>query len=125
MTTIPPLFEDRSQSLAQPSPDIGSAGISVNLKQCIEPGTGLAQVLGYLVAILGVLIGGALSYGILWLLLLLAPLFDYFNRKKAMALIRGSGIEVGPHQFPQLYACAMHHSERLGLAAPPAIFIVE
>jgi hypothetical protein len=128
MSTLPSSFEERSYSIdapAQPFPEIGSAGSPVNLKQCVESGTSSARMLGYVAAFFGIIFGGVLSYGILWIGLLLAPLFDYLNRKKAMALIRGSGIEVGPHQFPQLYACALNYAERLGMSAPPAIFILE
>lgn len=72
----------------------------MNPQNYTEPKTKGAVVLGYFAMFFGLFVGGLASYGILWIALLLAPLFDYFNRKKAMALVRGSGIEVGPQQYP-------------------------
>lgn len=128
MSNLPPTLEQGTyftNAAPQPFPEIGSAGIAPDLKQCVESGTSSARAIAYLLTSLGLLIGIAVSSGVLLIMLLIAVVLDYFNRKKAMALIRGSGIEVGPHQFPQLYACAVTYAERLGMPAPPSIFILE
>ena len=106
-------------------PSINSSGGSVNWKPVVEPGTSAHVALGYIVALAAILIGGIFSYGILWIALLFTPLADLLNRKKKIALLRGSAIEVGPHQFPEIYECAVTQAQRLGMSVPPSIFIVE
>ena len=123
-TSVPPLVNPQPGSFT-PLPPLNSVGEPVNPNQFVESGTGGAAALGYIVTFLGVLIGAAATMGIALLALIIAPLADYFNRKKTMALLRGSGIEVGPHQLPELYACGLNYAQRLGMKAPPTIFIVE
>lgn len=106
-------------------PTIDGNGNAVNWKTAVEPGTGPQVGVSYVIAAISVLIGGAVSYGILWVVLLFAPVVDWFNRKKQMALLRGSAIEVGPQQFPEIHQCATAQAQRLGMEAPPTIFIVE
>jgi Zn-dependent protease with chaperone function len=109
----------------QPLPSLNPGGPAVNPKEHVEPGTGLAVVLGFLASGLGVLVGGLLSYGILWLVVIMAPIVEYFNRKRAMAALKGSAVQVGPEQIPELHQCAVTIAERLGMKAPPAVYIVE
>jgi len=128
MSTLPPILPGSlgDQTIQCASlPDLKSDGASVNPQNYIEPKTKGAVVLGYFAMFFGVLVGGIASYGILWVALLLAPVLDYFNRKKAMALLRGSGIEVGPQQLSELHACATDFAHRLGMKALPAIYVVE
>src|SRR5688572_25557973 len=106
-------------------PHIDGNGNAVDRKSFIEPGTGSQTAISYLIALFSLLVGGAVSYGILWVVLLFTPVVDFFNRKKKIALLRGSAIEVGPQQFPEIYQCAVNQAQRLGLDAPPTIFIVE
>lgn len=106
-------------------PPLNPGASPIDPKSHVEPGTRAAVFLAYLAAVLGVLLGGVLSYGILWLVLIIAPIADYFNRKKAIALLHGSAIEVGPAQFPEIHQCAQTFVRRLGMKAAPAIYIVE
>ena len=106
-------------------PSMDCDGTTIDTRKCIEPGTQAQVAWGYVVMAIAVLAGGLFSYGILWLVLLLTPLIDFFNRKKQTALLRGSGLEVGPHQFPEIYQCAVTQARRLGMDVPPAIYVVE
>ncbi len=125
MLTTPPPYLPSQSSTFTPLPPLQSTGGPVNPKQHVEDGTSSTAMIGYVIAILGTLIGGIATFGIALIALAIAPIADYFNRKKTMALLRGSGIEVGPHQLPELYACAVNFAQRLGMQSPPAIFIIE
>jgi Zn-dependent protease with chaperone function len=46
-------------------------------------------------------------------------------RRRIQAQIRGTCLEVGPQQLPEIYACAKAFAERLGLKEVPQIYIVE
>lgn len=85
----------------------------------------MAKVLAFMAACFGVLLLGLITYGVLWLVLLFSPLIDYFNRKRAMAQLKGSAIEVGPEQFPEIHECAQVFAQRLGMKSTPAIYLVE
>ncbi len=102
-------------------PALKSAGDPVNARAHIEPGTGTQTFVGYFAVGLGIIF----TWGIMLLALPIGLLVDYFNRKKQMAVLRGSGLEVGPDQFPALHACAADYAQRLGMKTPPAIYIVE
>lgn len=106
-------------------PYLGTGIERVDQKKFIEKGTTLTLAFAYIVSLFGILIGGVISYGILWIGLIIAPIADYFNRKKTMALLRGSGLQVGPHQFPEIHACALEYAQRLNLPVAPDIFIIE
>jgi Zn-dependent protease with chaperone function len=124
-TQVPPPIGTAQSSTFIPLPTLTSSGGAVDASRCVENGTGSTVLGGYIVTILGIIVGGIATMGLALLALIIAPIADYFNRKKTMALLRGSGIEVGPHQLPELYACAISYAQRLGLKAPPEIFIIE
>src|SRR5258708_26744966 len=86
-----------------PLPLLNPNGPPVNPKEYIEPGTTPAVVLGFFALGLGILIGGVFTYGILWLAMILAPIGYYLHRKKAIAALKGSAVEVGEVQFPEIY----------------------
>ncbi len=109
----------------QPLPPLNPAGLPVNPKEHVEPGTGMNVVLGFFVFGLGILIGGVFTYGILWLVLLVAPITYFFNRKRAIAALRGSAVEVGETQFPELHRSAITVAERLGLSSSPKVYVLE
>ncbi len=106
-------------------PKLNVDGPNVDPRTCVEPGTGFALMLGYLVAGLGLLALAAATMGIGLLLLLIAPLINYFNRKKALALIHGSGLRIGPEQFPQLHECIETLWSRVGRGDSPEVYIIE
>ncbi len=119
----PPAVTNLTESKSFPA--LNPSTTPVDARRHIEPGTSFAVVLAYLVGTLVILIGGAVSYGILWVVLLFAPLADYFNRKKVMALIKGSALEVSPAQFPEIHQCATALAQRLSLQTVPHIYILE
>ena len=106
-------------------PRLKSDGATLNPKNYIEPRTDLYLTLAYFLASLAILIAAFASAGIFLLLLLIAPIADYFNRKRVMARLHGSGIEVGPQQFSELYACAYEFAQRLGMKNLTTIYIME
>ena len=110
---------------SSPLPPLSPGGSSVNPKEHVEPGTNTSVVLGFFALGLGILIGGVFTYGILWLALILAPIVHYFNRKKAIAALKGSAVEVGEAQLPEIHQCAVTIAERLGMASAPKVYILE
>lgn len=81
--------------------------------------------MGYFFATITLLIVALFSFGIGLVMVPLGVIADYFNRKKTMARLKGSAIEVGLDQFPEIHACAQSFSARLGMKEAPAIYIVE
>jgi Zn-dependent protease with chaperone function len=110
-----------------PAPDLvlsfGSA--PVNAKNYQEPGTGTAMLFGVALAIFLLLILTVVTYGIALIALLISPIVEWTQARKTMARIRGSGLEVSPQQFPEIYACAQSFAQRMGMSELPDIFIVE
>ncbi|MCA9076110.1 MAG: M48 family metallopeptidase [Planctomycetaceae bacterium] len=121
--------EPTSQHLPSKSslsfPRLSIEGPEVDPHTCIEPGTGFALTLGYLVAGFGLFVIAASTMGFGLIFLLIAPLVNYFNRKKALALIHGSGIKIGPEQFPELHKCVETLWGRVGNGASPEVYIIE
>jgi Zn-dependent protease with chaperone function len=106
-----------------PFPQCEAGGPPVEPKAFVEPRTGLAVVLGSIVLVLFTVALIFTIYG--GIILLLGLLVDYFRRKKALANLKGSSIEIGPVQFPEIYACSQTISQRLGLSHPPAIYLAQ
>lgn len=114
--------------MSTPPPPVMPApktGFPVDPHKYVEPGTAAAKMLAVLCALVALFILALTTWGVGLLLLPIGWLIDYFNRKKAMALLRGSAIEVGPDQFPEIHACAADFAARLGMKELPAIYIVE
>jgi Zn-dependent protease with chaperone function len=110
-----------------PAPDLALSfpNISVKARDHQEPGTGGAVFLGVIVAAFLMLILSLVTYGIALIAMLISPIIEAVQARRTMARIRGSGLEVSPQQFPELYACAQSFAQRLGLPEVPHIFIVE
>lgn len=105
-------------------PAITIAGANVNPKDHIEPGTSSTLMVAYVIgafALLGLVL---VTYGVALLAFLFSPLISWYLRRKAMALIHGSGIKVTAASFPEIHACVRQFSERLGLAQAPDVYIV-
>ncbi len=98
-------------------------GASVDAKAHIEPKTSLAVGLGWTLVVFFLLISILLPF--ILAILLLGCLADYLRQRKVMAMLKGSSIEIGPTQFPEIYACAETLSRRLGLEQTPAIYLIE
>ena len=106
-------------------PEIAVQGGKVDATRYIEPGTRGAVFAAFFVAILGTLIGILMSYGILLIALLIYPLSAWYLRKKATALIHGSGLHVGERQFPEIHRCVGELKARLDLNQDVDVYIVE
>lgn len=104
-------------------PACQAEGPSVDAKAFIEPKTGLAVAFGYILLVIFGLVAVATIY--LGIILLVGLAVDYIRRKRLLAQLKGSAIEVGPRQFPEIYRCAQIIAQRLGLDEMPAIYIAE
>ena len=101
---------------AQPAPPRPSApppptqrslvpeGPAVDVRPCVEPGTGLALVVSSTLAVLGCLFLIVTVYGAL--IAVAGIVANWFIHRRARALLRGSALQIGPRQFPELHACA-------------------
>lgn len=107
-------------------PVLRADGDAINLAECIEPGTSTRVMVGYIGVACGLLFLTLVTYGIGLIVALLTPLINYFNHRKTLALIHGSGIHVGPQQYPQIHECVETMWERMGRGGdPPEVYIVE
>jgi Zn-dependent protease with chaperone function len=104
-------------------PPLPADGPPVNPRQQIEPNTGLALAVGWVVLILFLLIALATIY--LFVILLVGVIVDYVRQRRALAQVRGSCVAVSADQFPEVDRCALTLSQRLGMTVPPEIFIAE
>lgn len=125
MIAHPQAYSETGVQAPETFPSLQCGGAPVKAADFIERGTGVAVAGGYVAAALGIIFGGLLSYGLLWLVLAFSPLIEYFNRKRTMALIKGSGVQVSQTQFPEIYNCAATYAQRLGMSEVPDIYIVE
>jgi Zn-dependent protease with chaperone function len=122
-TTMSPSSFGNVPPLASPFPALPADGSPVNPRQHVEPNTGLALALGWVVLILFLLVALATLY--LFVILLVGAIVNYVRQRRALAQVRGSCVAVSADQFPEIYHCALTLSQRMGLAAPPEIFIAE
>lgn len=106
-------------------PNLTIEGQRLDPASCIEPGTGSAALFASIPAVLGILVITLVTYGIALLFFLLSPLWLWFAQRKAHALIKGSGVLIGEDQLPEIHRCVLSFSERLGLAEPPEVYLVE
>lgn len=106
-------------------PEIVIAGPAVDAKSHIESGTRSALFGAFFMAIVGTLFGILVSYGILLIALIFMPLFTWYLRKKATALIHGSGVHVNERQFPEIHRCVVEFKNRLNLRQDVAVYVVE
>ncbi len=106
-------------------PDITIDGAPVDAKGFIEKGTGLARAGAvFMTLVFGVFWILATS-GIGLLVIVIYPLLARVMRKRALALIHGSGVLVAEDQFPEIHACAETFRKRLGLQKEVALYLVE
>ncbi len=106
-------------------PNLHPAGPPVHAKSHVAAGTGLWKTLAVFVAVVGGLLTVASTLGVALLLVPIALIVDWLQRARVLALLRGSNLEVGPRQLPQIYECARVYSERLGLTKVPDIYVAE
>jgi Zn-dependent protease with chaperone function len=78
-----------------------------------------------ILAVLGTLLGILISYGVLLIILLVSPLFIWHLRRKATALIHGSGVHVSENQFPEIHRCVECFKARLGIKKEVQVYVIE
>jgi hypothetical protein len=109
----------------KPLPTLVITGPKVDARTCSEPGTGGAFMLACLWGLLVGLAMTLVTYGIALIAFLLSPLWSWFMSRKAMALIRGSGVRIDEVQLAEIHRCIATFSERLGMAEPPEAYLIE
>lgn len=123
--TARPITAGVSEPAGPKFPSLPASGAPVNAREFEAEGTGWRRMLAFVVAIFGILVLVLSTMGIGLILLLIAPLLDYFLRKRVVAQIKGTSLEVGPDQLPEIHACAKAYAQRLGMKEVPRIYIVE
>lgn len=106
-------------------PPLLGAGAPVNASDHVADGTGLWTTIGYLVTGLGTLVLTVSSIGALIPIFLIGAIVFYFTHKRIFARLKGSHLQVGPHQLSEVYECAQTMCKRLGLSQVPDIFVAE
>jgi hypothetical protein len=109
----------------RPFPSLEPEGPAVRAKDYVEPGTGWAVCLGYPALFLGLVLLTVATWGVGLVAVVIALIADVVQQKKALAQVRGSALEIGPDQLPELWRCAEVFAQRLGMAAPPALYLAE
>jgi Zn-dependent protease with chaperone function len=106
-------------------PDLNPNGPQVNAKDHEVAGTALHSILAWTVWGICVLVLLLTTWGVGALAFLVAWMLDFIVRRRVMASLRASCLELGPQQLPEVYACAQVYAQRLGLKETPRIFIAE
>lgn len=106
-------------------PALAVAGDAVRAQDQVEPGSGTAFILGLIPAAFIALMICVMTYGIAVIAFVISPLFLWHQNRKALAQIRGSSIRIGEDQLPELNACLVTFSERLGLRSVPEAYLIE
>jgi Zn-dependent protease with chaperone function len=84
-------------------------------------GTGLWLTLAYGVLALVVIV----SLGTTLLALALGWVIDHAFSRRVLARVRGSSLQVGPHQLPEIEQCVRNFAMRLSMAEPPMVLVAE
>jgi Zn-dependent protease with chaperone function len=106
-------------------PSFSFPEVPVDASRHVASGTGLYTTIGYLVVVAGALVAAISSMGVALVLMAIGAIVGWFQARKVRALIRGSGVQVSAAQLPELHAVVESFSRRLGLDAPPEVYIVE
>lgn len=106
---------------AQVFPRLESAGRPVNAKRHVAKGTGLWTSVGY--GVVGLLT--LCTLGVFLLLLFVGWLVQHFFSKRIMGRVRGSTVQVGSAQLPEIHRVVTEYCSRLGVAQVPEVFVME
>ncbi len=117
----PPI--NTSSGLPDVFPQLPGPSGPINLQECVEKGTGVYVVLGYIIVVFIALF--ALVAWFLILAALVGAFVAWFYRKRILAQIRGSCIQVTDRQFPEIHRCVQEVSTSLGLSEIPEVYIIE
>ncbi len=95
----------------------------IPLKECVEKWTGVYVFLGYCVLFVLALFATLMIYPII--IALIGALVTWIYRKRILAQIRGTYIQVNDSQFPEIHRCVQEVSQALGMAEAPDVYIME
>ena len=109
----------------KPLPTLSFNGQKFDPQASSEPGTGSAFMLACLWGLMVALGVTLVTYGIALIIFLFSPLWNWYMNRKAMALIRGSGIRIDENQLAEIHRCIATFSERLGLSEAPEAYLIE
>lgn len=96
---------------------------AVDPQQFAAKGTTLWYMLAGIVALIVSVFLVISVWGIV--LIIFSAISSFLLRRKAAALIHGSGIKVSDRQFPAIYKCANDFKKRMNLSRDVDIYIVE
>lgn len=106
-------------------PDLLGPGAPVRARDFETKGNALHRTIAIavwsvftLALILGTMGGILFAFALGWIV-------ERFLRRRIQAQIKGTCLEVGPNQLPEVYACAKAFADRLGLKEVPHIYIAE
>jgi len=125
-STRPRLFavgDPAAAGAAPQAPGFAAEQSTVDVRRCVEPGTGSALLGSSVLAVLGCVFLVLTIYGAL--IAVAGAVLNWFVRRRARVLLRASSLRVGPRQFPEIHACAAAFARRLSLAEAPEIFVVD
>lgn len=105
-------------------PTIAIPGPQIDARQHIEPGTSSTVIVAYIIGVVAALGAILATYGVALIFFIFSPFINWHLRRKAMAMIHGSGLKVTEANFPEIHACVRQFSERLGVTQPPDVYIV-
>jgi Zn-dependent protease with chaperone function len=108
-----------------PLPPLRFGDAPVDATQQVAAGTNRYLVVGYVAVVVGLLVATVASMGAFLGLLLMGAIAAWFQMRRARALIRGSGLAVGPAQLPEVHHVVEQFAKRLGLKETPEVYIVE
>ena len=121
---------DTASPYAAPQPNRGGAvssstGAPVNSKDFVAKGTSFHSMVGTVFAFGGIAVAAAVTFGVALIFGLIALLVHWLNQSKILAVLRGSGVEVSPQQFPEIHETVRRLAGRLGMRNVPDVFIIE
>lgn len=119
-----PRVEDEFD-VTDPGPSLSFGNTPVDPTAHIHPGTSWRVLLGWVVLAFGVLVIAGSTMGVGLVALIVGPIVAWFQAKKARALIRGSGVHVGPDQLGFVHKCVTDFARRLGMKETPEVYVVE
>ena len=108
----------------QPFPSLPSSGNRVDAKSLVEPGTSLAVTTSWIVGLILLAVASLVTMGFALIGVVLTPIFSWFQHRKALALIHGSGVKISESQCPEIHKVVAEYSRRLGIDAPE-VYVVE
>jgi len=119
------IHASQAAGVSRTFPSLRAAGMPIDARQFVTPGTRLHVAIAYSVTVVLGVVAAAATAGVVLLVIVLGWLVDLVLRRRVMAMLRGSCVEVGPEQLPAVYACVKTYAERVGLPEVPRVFVVE